>query len=87
MSVTMSKVCGRTARYRPMNPSSRASDPVKVYRKNFSAAARARSPCPQPAMMKYIATMDRSKYTKNTIRFSAVNRPRQTVSRNRNRQV
>ena len=44
-----------------MNPSSSASDPVKVYRKNLTAAARARSPCPQPAMTKNMPTIDRSK--------------------------
>jgi hypothetical protein len=66
-----------------MNPSSSASDPTKVYRKNVSAE-RCRSPCPQPAMTKYMPTMDRSKKTKNRIRSSDTNSPRLTVCRNRN---
>jgi DNA-binding CsgD family transcriptional regulator len=74
---------GSAARYRPMNPSSRASDPKKVHRKNFSAERRL-SPCPQPAMTKYIPTIDRPKKTKNRSKSRAANSPRQTVSRNRN---
>jgi hypothetical protein len=66
-----------------MKPSSSASEPRKVYRKNRSAALAA-SRCPQPAITKYMPTMDRSKKTKNRIRSSDTNTPRQTVSRNRN---
>ena len=47
-------------------------------------ADRAALPCPQPAITKYMATMERSKKTKNTSRSAAANSPSETHSRKRN---